>query len=63
MCVCERLLAEDAIALLPGDRVQVQTPCGVFDGEEGPEDKDVTVVSIMRSGKEWEITHTVVFVY
>lgn len=45
-----RYLAEEGIASLPSKRVDVQTPCGVYEGLEAPKDEDICAVSIVRAG-------------
>lgn len=45
-----RLLAEDALAEFPAVRVTVHTPCGPFEGTQGPDPTEICAVSIIRSG-------------
>ncbi|CAJ1933796.1 unnamed protein product [Cylindrotheca closterium] len=45
-----RLLAEDALAEFPTKPVDIHTPCGPFQGVEGPDPTTICAVSIVRSG-------------
>lgn len=45
-----RLLAEDALAEFPTDSVDVETPCGPFQGLQSLPPTEICAVSIVRSG-------------
>ena len=45
-----RILAEDALAEFPTSDVTITTPCGTFQGSEGPTPSSICAVSIIRSG-------------
>jgi uracil phosphoribosyltransferase len=44
------LLAEEGLARIGVNNVTIQTPCGDYDGLQGPDPADMCVVSIPRSG-------------
>jgi len=44
------LLAEEGLARVATKKVTVETPCGVYEGLQGPDPEDMCVVSIPRSG-------------
>lgn len=44
------LLAEEGLARISVKKVQVTTPCGLYEGIKGPDPEDMCVVSIPRSG-------------
>ncbi len=43
-------MAEEAIARLPSQPIDVQTPCGVYKGMKVPDAAEVCAVSIVRAG-------------
>eukprot|EP00301_Raphidiophrys_heterophryoidea_P012497 c19070_g1_i1.p1 GENE.c19070_g1_i1~~c19070_g1_i1.p1 ORF type:complete len:236 (+),score=48.64 c19070_g1_i1:57-710(+) len=45
-----RLLAEEALTYLPCQAVVLESPCGEYEGVQGPPVEKICVVSILRSG-------------